>query len=702
MSISEKVKKKIRPFSVMGIDFSKTEDGQAIGHCPFSDKPDKFYVNTTTLLWDSKSAAKSGNLQEFLNIICKRNHEEIGRKQLEKVSRDRHLPIAAFKDEVLQFGYDGRGYTMPVRDTKGNVVDVRRWKIGKPVMALPGCSTFLFGGEQLADRKRSAEDVYVCEGEWDAIALRWLMKLIGKTGIVVAVPGAGTFKLEWSPLLDRRNVFIMYDNDKAGIEGAHKVHNRLISVAKKIRHVWWRDDCPDGYDVRDWVNYGALQNDVPRKCFRKLLELTKPEPRPLMDNDDDDGEEAEASKNYKKLDSKGLYKIFSKWLKTENDEPLAITMATILANRIEGDPLWLLIVAPPGGMKSELLMSLMNVEETHHVSSLTPHALVSGMNMAGGADPSLMPQINGKSLVIKDFTAILSLHPTARDEIFGQLRDAYDGHFQKLFGNGVQRRYSSKFGILAGVTPAIDAYSSMHSGLGERFLKFRMGGGSTVVEEKARILKALNNTGNEDSMREELQEASERFLATVPDSIPGIAEGLDGRIAELGMITARLRGVVNRDKYAGGLMSNKAGYEVGTRVSKQLTKLGKGLAIYYGKPEIDEDILAIITRVALDSIPDKMEEVVRSLSRNLQSKDWAREAGVPTKSVSDSCRRISRATVFRCLQDLEMLGLIKRDPEAKGAFWDFSKGFTKLVEGSGIFHKPTKKVRRVVVRRKKR
>ena len=704
MDIDKEILQKVRPFTAMGVSFSKVEGKQVIGYCPFSDKSNKFYVNYTNLLWDSKSAGTSGSLKKFLRLICKQNRKEMPAKQIARIARDRNLPEEAFEGKELGLGHDGLYFTMPVLDAKGEVCDVRRWKPKKAVQSLPGLRTFLFGGHTLVDQDRIREPVYICEGEWDVIALRWLLKKLDKPGVVVGSPGAGTFKLEWSNLFDRREVVVCYDNDEAGREGAQKVANRLASAAKKVEHIWWPEDAPDGYDVRDWIVYGALVKEVPKKCLFRFLSLAKSKVRPIGGGEEE--EETEAPKKRRRRVRGGhraLYASFSKWLQMDDEEALSVVMATILANRIEGDPLWLLLIAPPGGMKSELLMSLLEVPETYHVSSLTPHALVSGMNLSGGQDPSLMPKINGKSLVIKDFTAILSLHPTARDEIFGQLRDAYDGHFEKLFGNGVLRRYKSKFSIIAGVTPAVDAYASMHSGLGERFLKYRMFAG-TEKEEFERILRAMGNTGKENAMREALQEAAEGFLESASDRVPPLERGLDRDIAQLGMLVARLRGSVNRDKYSRDLMHNKAGFEIGTRLAKQLTKLGKGIAMYYGKAEVDQPIMRTIVSVALASVPDKVEEVVRTLREMTKNKD-PDSFGPTTKELAAKCRGISRATVFRVLQDLEMLDLVKREM-GRTAYWSFTPAFGRLVEGAGAFEKLTRsfkyrKRRKCVVRRKK-
>jgi hypothetical protein len=144
-----------------------------------------------------------------------------------------------------------------------------------------------------------------------------------------------------------------------------------------------------------------------------------------------------------------LYSEYQKWLHMPSLDALKIMYGGALANVLTGDPVWLFLVAPPGGMKSELLMSLSGSQRVHALTALTPHTLISGAQYGGGSkgDPSLLPQLNNKIVIIKDFTTLLTMHYTQRDEIFGTLRDAYDGSTEKVFGNGVKRSYIVRFGL---------------------------------------------------------------------------------------------------------------------------------------------------------------------------------------------------------------------------------------------------------------
>ncbi len=676
--------KAVRGFSAHGVVFHEPIGDQVVGDCPFTGKTRKFYVNWKTKLWDSKVAGLSGNFQQFLEAIAKENHEAYLKNPdaIGQLARDRQLPRSAFVP--LQVGFDGTHYTIPIRNSKGTVVDLRLTKLGKKSMSTPSASTGLLGHEQLADPKRKAEPVYIVEGEWDWAALHWLLRKLGKPGIVVGLPGANTFKTEWVPSFKDRTVAAFYDNDEAGEQGELRCFELLSTSARSLKFCRWPVDLPDGFDIRDWIRYGAFKKKTPRKCWSAIEMLFKPQPRrsekKVSEGSSKEGEEKGPA--LEPITRVELFVEFRKWLHMKDDTALAIVFGTMFANRLQGDPLWVFIVAPPGGMKSELLMSLSLADAAYSCSSLTPHALVSGASWVGGEDPSLIPKLDGKVLIIKDFTTTLSMHPMARDEIFGQLRDCYDGKFEKQFGNGVVRRYKSTFGILAGVTPNIDAFSSLHQGLGERFLKFRLEGNTKHEDEEERILRAISNINREVAMRDRLQEASARYLANpMPDALPELAPEMSKRIAKLSMLSSRMRGVVNRDRYNTSLLTSKASYEIGTRLGKQFSKLAIGISCYYGEDKVSDRTYKLVIRVAMSTVPDKIEEVIRTLWRlTPEEKDSVR-----TKDIFGTGEELTQSTVFRTLQDLAMIGVVKQEGSGTKYSWSLSKEMRRFIKESECY-----------------
>ena len=93
-----------------------------------------------------------------------------------------------------------------------------------------------------------------------------------------------------------------------------------------------------------------------------------------------------------------------------NDEYIDVVFGVVLANRLDSKPVWLYLVIPPGGGKTEVLQALDGPgREIYALSILTPQTLISGQILKRGQhDPSLLPKLDGKTLVLKDFTAMLT------------------------------------------------------------------------------------------------------------------------------------------------------------------------------------------------------------------------------------------------------------------------------------------------------
>src|SRR5262245_33422764 len=69
---------------------------------------------------------------------------------------------------------------------------------------------------------------------------------------------------------------------------------------------------------------------------------------------------------------------FEKWLHMPDRLPLLAVLGTVAANRMDGDPVWLLLVGPPASGKTEILESTRDLPDMHAVATLTEAALLSG------------------------------------------------------------------------------------------------------------------------------------------------------------------------------------------------------------------------------------------------------------------------------------------------------------------------------------
>jgi len=296
--------------------------------------------------------------------------------------------------------------------------------------------------------------------------------------------------------------------------------------------------------------------------------------------------------------------------------------------------------------------------------------------------------LNGKVLVVKDFTSIMSLPDREQKEIFGILRDAYDGRCGKSFGNGVERNYTSRFGILGAVTPRIYDLSDQHAALGERFLKFLVGDNLHHESESQVITRAIENSDRETVMRDEMCDVvtafCERTMARVP--IPTLPTAIMTKIVALAKFGARMRGSVSRDFYHKDIMMSRPMAEVGTRLGQQLAKLAKGMAMVFGKTTVTDVEYSLVKKVMLDTISQRNEDVLRAMISVMGGGAGAiltpmsmRELAVKT--------HYPFATIQRLMQDLAALQIIKRQGAGLGTTWTLSDYVHKEIIDAQLYTK---------------
>jgi len=300
--------------------------------------------------------------------------------------------------------------------------------------------------------------------------------------------------------------------------------------------------------------------------------------------------------------------VLKKHLDIRDSEGMETILATAIGIDLQGDPSWLTIVAPPGGAKSETLRAFRG-PRVFSLSTLTPRTLISGLK-DGGSKADLLPRLDGKLFIVKDFGSILSLPYDQQRSIYADLREAYDGYLEKGYGSGVGvKSYKARFGMIAGATDAIDRYQLIHAQLGERFLRINLRG-----DDASAIARACATEGGEDAMRLEIATIMQAFLDRSSEWVdPNIimeSQHLDA-LQALANIAARLRSPVMRDR--SHMIIGTPHTEVGTRLVKQLKRLVIGLANVRGTICSTHADYFTAKRVALDTVPRYRLDIVDAL-----------------------------------------------------------------------------------------
>lgn len=665
----------LRPMAAWGFIADAGKDGtngeQAQGVCPFcgyvnSKGGTTFFADPTEGLWDCKACLRKGNAATFLEQILDLHAESTTTEQIESLAKGRGLPLAAFPRHEVAHAAHGPGgrpcYLFPTKAPNGRVVDLRHWRPGGAIQSTWGVKVGLWGADRLADAPPEAV-VYVCEGEWDGMALDWLARAAGRseTVCVVATPGAGTFKHEWSKLFARRRVVFCYDADHSGDVGMSLAAGRISSSARKVRYLRWPADIPDGFDVRDLISGGLEGNRKPAAIWKTVQAYLSDTPRGKP------GESSQESRAAAGMDVQP-----SSWHETINryrelvemtpdlEAATKVMFAAVFSSQLQdGDPLWIWLVGPPSSGKTMLAMSLRDSERCEFVSTIKENTLVSGFPSNQG-DPSLLPKLAGRCLVVKEGTQILQLPPVTQDVVFSTLRDAYDGCVQRHYGNGIFRSYDVRFSFFGAVTNAIHGHGN--ASMGERCLKLQLETASKKVREQ--VMDAVYEGATDARRRDEgLREAASRFLANpFPKSMEDVArrvpEGYRTRLKGLAEIVAWLRSPVSYERYKPESLGYRPAREAPNRILSQLFRLAGLLAFVVGEETLSEANYAIVERVAFDTAIGWHAELVSYMATDPE-RAWTRRDIIDGLGLPSS-------NVWQAQKDLELKGLLVRTESEGG------------------------------------
>lgn len=324
--------------SYLAVD-GPNEDGEWAMHCPFHDDVDpSAYVNPTKKVWVCHRGCGRGPIRELIermmadqnvDVAAEGNTIEFGDASVSDLETEReqrrpgasptpqagaevveawhkHLLLRDNTDILKEFQarrgltlemikkfkigwHIGRkAYTIPVFDRDGEPINVRyyypnatgkqpryRNHKGYGRMALyplwPECALDVPG-------------LVLCEGELDTLTCI-------QHGIpaLTVTAGAGNWNSAWNGLFKGKKIWIVYDRDKAGKDGAVKVANHLRRHAKTVRIVElpFEYRVNHGEDVTDFFVKHAYTDQEFRRYLRESEAVTtqakssKPEPKPV-------------------------------------------------------------------------------------------------------------------------------------------------------------------------------------------------------------------------------------------------------------------------------------------------------------------------------------------------------------------------------------------------------------------------------------
>lgn len=529
------------------------------------------------------------------------------------------------------------------------------------------------------DAVHAGERVYLVDSEASADAL---FKAGTVATVIAGKPGAQlrTSHIEW---LRDGYVTIVARRDSAGREHARLAAAALAEVAAEVEvvepnvnrpHATAADHLAAGFRVDDFAplfveGSSTASNVVEGEAYYEGSEETGP------------------GRHQAKRTLADVEQAFRAHHKHGDLVALRAALACYAANiHMDGDPVWLGLVAGSSTGKTETAHALTRCPSTITASTLSGEAaLLSGTaekDRVAGATGGLLRRIGERGmLVLKDFTTVLSMHPDKRGQILSALREIYDGYWYRDVGTGGGARleWRGKLGMLMCSTTAYDRAHAVIALMGDRFLLVRL----DDDKREAGALAALRGAGGEREARAAIADAAAGLLAGKPDHPQLVADADEEQdLARLADFITMARSPVDRDHQ--GEIALVLDPEGPYRFVKELAGLWRACGLL-GLDHADAWEVAL--RVARDSLPRLRWKVLRALTTHGEqsTNTAARAAKHPSKSTK------------RALEDLTAHGVVEHravalEGSATRSMWSLAEQYRPaanlLVKGRASFLGP--------------
>jgi len=332
-----------------------------------------------------------------------------------------------------------------------------------------------------------------------------------------------------------------------------------------------------------------------------------------------------------------------------------VVLATVVANRMAGDPVWLLVIGPPSSGKTQTVDALSDLPDVHPITTTTKAGLLTGTTAKGGTGGLLRELGDRGVLVVKDFTTMLSEHSSTRSEVFGILREVHDGSVVRTVGSkGGQRIvWRGHAGAIACGTEAVDSMDM--AALGERWMRYRLPA-MTDSDRMITGLVAIENIDHQEEYRTQRRKVVTKFFSTLhlPERLPSLSDDEQHRLITLADLATRCRSAVVRESWRRDVIEQVPQPEETPRLLTALGQISGALSIIGAT---DAERWRLLVKCALDGM--------HSLRRKVLDVLVAADCDLATATVAGRCR-LPPTSTRRHLEDLTALGvldLIGDDPE---------------------------------------
>lgn len=383
--------------------------------------------------------------------------------------------------------------------------------------------------------------------------------------------------------------------------------------------------------------------------------------------------------SYEEVEAK--VKSFLPGLQTGLKIVLAVAVSSQYQNPVM---LWLLLVGVPSSGKTDLVrLTKDTTNVTYYLDNLTQNAFISGERPTKNEKVhDLLPLLDKKCLIIKDWTAIFSLDEKMTKKLLGDLVGIYDKEFTKFSSRRGNISYSSAFSQLGCITPAtLNRHTTYMNMVGPRFLCYTMP--SSTDETENQSYEQIFSNKDRSLIEKEARLYVSSYLAQLVQKVPNI-KSLTKEIQKFLRTAAELmsncRGIVLLQV---ATFKNEDGedityYEASDiqieepwRAIQQLIALSKYLAFVVGKDEVRIEELAIIKEIVISSMPADRSQALRVIIANKGEITAKELSEFSDKSTKTSRRLLDELVALKVLEKIKGTGTIANDYKINEQFKDF-------------------------------
>lgn len=362
-----------------------------------------------------------------------------------------------------------------------------------------------------------------------------------------------------------------------------------------------------------------------------------------------------------------LKSALSEHLYMEDTGIVDITLASTIANTLHlGQPVWMVIIGPPSGGKTQFILPLQHTSKTiHQITDLTPNTFLSGFR-AGTSEPSLLKRIGEDGILLfPDLTSLFSKDETTQAEILGQMRHIYDGYLTKMTGNQEPIVWEGRMGVIGASTPSIYRHFEHIADMGERFMYYRL---KPYNVDKATD-KALSRSLYGKDLDQHIGKLYSTYLSTVikgqKDTKLVIDEKSSERIKNMALYASLFRTSVHMN-LRNGEVDRIPEPEMPMRTALQLRGIALGLLAMNKVEGIDnltEENMHLLEWCAYSLANDERRNALRALA---QYTDGCKTSGIATTM------NLPTESAKTYLQQLNALKVCTREKEGTNDKWQMT------------------------------